>query len=66
MCYSITDRESFEWAVDAVEAIRQRSEAALILVANKSDLVRSRKVGFEGALVNSVSNSDSCLKVSSS
>ena len=50
VCYSITDRESFEYAVEAVQSIRQRSDAALILVANKSDLVRSRKVGFEGIL----------------
>ncbi|KAK2188946.1 hypothetical protein NP493_119g06024 [Ridgeia piscesae] len=45
--YSITDRRSFQKAADLLDAIRSvgDSRVATILVANKSDLVRSRIVG---------------------
>ena len=49
--YSITDRRSFQKAADLLDAIRSvgDSRVATILVANKSDLVRSRIVGEKGA-----------------
>ncbi|ESN99055.1 hypothetical protein HELRODRAFT_67160, partial [Helobdella robusta] len=47
VCYSITDRQSFDFALSLLREFRHRTDTAVILVANKSDLVRSRKVTFE-------------------
>ena len=55
--YSITDRRSFQKAVDVVGAIRQHSKRPtkslnkpILLVANKSDLERARVIAKEGQL----------------
>lgn len=47
--YSITERESFNYAANILQELRRqgRTEAAIILVANKNDLVRSRQVTEE-------------------
>lgn len=51
--YSITDRNSFQNAVQLIKNIRERESAVkrhvpIILVGNKSDLVRKRVVNKEG------------------
>ena len=48
--YSVEDRNSFETAIDRLFEIRQEDgrEVALILVANKTDLVRTRVVHEDG------------------
>ena len=48
--YSVEDRRSFETAIDRLQDIRrERGQlVALILVANKADLVRTRVVHQEG------------------
>ena len=49
--FSITDRGTFQHALEVLYEIRQTeasSDAAVILVANKSDLVRSRQISEEG------------------
>ena len=48
--FSTTDRRSYQKAVDLVFDMRKVSEVttAVILVANKTDLVRSRAVQEEG------------------
>ena len=48
--YSVEDRKSFETAIDRLYEIRQQEarHIALILVANKTDLVRTRVVLEEG------------------
>ena len=49
--YSVTDKETFDEAVDVLYEIRKspdRSNAAIILVANKNDMVRNRDVTIEG------------------
>lgn len=49
--YSITDRSSFESASELriqLRRIRQAENIPIILVGNKSDLVRSREVAVEG------------------
>ena len=54
--YSITDRRSYQKAGDVLTSIRYQAESAstggcsrpIILVANKSDLERSRMIGKEG------------------
>ncbi len=48
--YSVEDRESFEGAVDRLHAIRgdDPRSVAVILVANKMDLVRNRSVQDDG------------------
>lgn len=51
--YSITDRRSFQKSVDLLQEISQHEESqhrAVVLVGNKSDLVRSRTVGEDGKL----------------
>ena len=52
MVYSLTDKTSFETAVDIVDNLRQEvgPEKAVILVANKSDLVRKKTVSSEGII----------------
>ena len=52
VCYSVTDRSSFNFAVDLLDDLKnnQKHDAAVIVVANKSDLVRARRVSFEGNL----------------
>ena len=50
--YSVTDKETFDEAVDVLYEIRKspdRSNAAIILVANKNDMVRNRDVTIEGS-----------------
>ncbi|GBM66851.1 hypothetical protein AVEN_128524-1 [Araneus ventricosus] len=49
--YTITDRSSFEKAVDILFKLRERGctmNKAVILVGNKSDLVRSRAITADG------------------
>ena len=48
--YSVEDRRSFEAAINRLYEIRETTgkHVALILVANKTDLVRSRLVQEEG------------------
>ena len=48
--YSLTDKTSFETAIDILDSLRQEvgPEKAVILTANKSDLVRKRRVSAEG------------------
>lgn len=49
--YSVTDKETFDDAVDVLYDIRKsadRNSAAIILVANKNDMVRNRNVTAEG------------------
>jgi Rad/Gem-related GTP binding protein 1 len=48
--YSITDRRSYQKAVDLMFEMRKVCEisTAVILVANKADLVRARTVTEEG------------------
>ena len=51
MVYSITDRRSFSKAIDLLHDIRRDERLApaiMVLVANKTDLVRSRLVGEQG------------------
>ena len=50
--YSVTDKETFDEAVDVLYEIRKspdRSNTAIILVANKNDMVRNRDVTIEGS-----------------
>ena len=54
--YSITDRTSFQTAVQLIKNIREREIATkrhvpIILVGNKTDLVRKRAVTKEGSLI---------------
>ena len=51
--FSITDRRSFEKADEFVLNIRKEGHTseAIIIVANKSDLVRSRMVAEDGTYV---------------
>ena len=49
--YSITDRSSFESASELrirLRRLRQADDIPIILVGNKSDLVRSRDISIEG------------------
>ena len=48
--YAMNDRSSFQHALEILQDIRKVEDkgAAVILVANKSDLVRKRKVNSEG------------------
>lgn len=49
--YSVTDRSSFDAAAElriTLRRIRQAENLPIILVGNKSDLVRSREVAVEG------------------
>ena len=52
MVFSITDRRSFQKADDFVYDVRKEGHTseAVIIVANKSDLVRGRLVAEEGSL----------------
>lgn len=62
--YSITDRTSFESASELriqLRRIRQAENIPIILVGNKSDLVRSREVAVEG---NVDSNDNVIIKAS--
>jgi len=50
--FSLTDRQSFRYACDVLRLLRYHSRcdaAAVILVGNKSDLVRARRVTDDGA-----------------
>lgn len=49
--YSVIDHESFDDAVDILHELRKQGllqQNAVILVANKGDIVRLREVGDEG------------------
>ena len=49
--FSVTDRQSFQKAVDLLYSIRNAqgsADLAVILVANKTDLMRSRVVAEQG------------------
>ncbi|CAH1778648.1 unnamed protein product [Owenia fusiformis] len=47
--YSITDRKSYQHAIDLLHEIRMEAglETAIILVGNKSDIVRQRQIAIE-------------------
>ncbi|ESN98662.1 hypothetical protein HELRODRAFT_150050, partial [Helobdella robusta] len=45
--YSIIDRRSYQKAVEILYSIRESNDKPIIVVANKSDLERSRIVGKE-------------------
>lgn len=49
--FSLTDRQSFRYACDVLRLLRHhsRSDAAVMLVGNKSDLVRGRRVSDDEA-----------------
>ncbi|GIY75846.1 GTP-binding protein GEM [Caerostris extrusa] len=50
VAYSVTDRASFEKAVDILFSLRERgitNSKAVILVGNKSDLARTREIAVE-------------------
>ena len=49
--YSVDDKDTFNDAVDVLHEIRkekERNNAAVILVANKQDLVKSRHITAQG------------------
>jgi len=48
--YSITDRQSFDIAVEVLKQLRDEVGAnkAIILVGNKTDLVRKRTISADG------------------
>lgn len=49
--YSVTDKDSFEKASELrvqLRRARQTDDVPIILVGNKSDLVRSREVSLDG------------------
>ena len=50
--YSVADRKSFEKAVDIMYDLRKCliTQRAIILVANKTDIVRTRQVTHEGKM----------------
>lgn len=53
--YAVTDRSSFEKAVDILFTLKERGATiskAVILVGNKSDLARTREVHMEGKDIN--------------
>jgi len=51
--FSLTDRQSFRYAGDILRLLRHhsRTDATVILVGNKSDLVRRRRVNDDGRLL---------------
>jgi GTPase SAR1 family protein len=51
--YSVTDRQSFEIAIDILNNLVyfEKTESPIILVGNKSDLVRKRSISREGNLI---------------
>ena len=50
--YSITDKTSFQTAIDLLKSVRMsENNRPMILVGNKSDLVRKRAVNREGKLI---------------
>ena len=49
ICYSITDRRSFEEALEykkLIDRVRNRDDIPVVLVGNKCDLENSRKVSL--------------------
>ena len=66
MVYSITDRQSFQAAIQLIKNIREKELSndqtpikryiPIILVGNKSDLVRKRAVTKESKLTTFLSN----------
>jgi len=61
--FSLTDRQSFRYACDVLRLLRHhsRTDAAVILVGNKSDLVRGRRVTDDGLQTISISLTLFCL-----
>jgi len=55
--FSLTDSQSFRYACDVLRLLKHhsRTDAAVILVGNKSDLVRGRRVSDDGLSLISVS-----------
>jgi len=57
--YSVTDRSSFRYAQSCLQELRPAKRLnAVILVANKSDVVRNRVVSTAGTLATSVHSRD--------
>ncbi len=48
--YAVSDRESFDDAVEILHELKKdkQQDEAVVLVANKSDMVRNREVREEG------------------
>ena len=49
--YSVTDRDSFDEAVESLHELKKKGllgKTAIILVANKGDIVRTKEVEEEG------------------
>ena len=62
ICYSVTDRHSFQEAVEyrkLITKVRASEDIPLVLVGNKFDLQHQRKVSRK--ILESVSYGDSCL-----
>ena len=57
LIYSVTDRNSYDYVVNAINDIQRNekySSTAVILVANKTDLVRKRQVADRGITAHDV------------
>ncbi len=54
--YSISDKASFNIAIDLLKCVRfsERHDQPMILVGNKSDLVRKRSISRDGMLQESM------------
>lgn len=49
ICYSITDRRSFEEAItykNLIDRVRNREDIPIVIVGNKCDLEHMRKVSY--------------------
>lgn len=56
--YSVTDRQSFEIAIDILNNLVyfEKTELPIILVGNKSDLVRKRSIARDGNFIQMLFN----------
>jgi GTPase SAR1 family protein len=64
ICYSVTDRHSFQEAVEyrkLITRVRASEDIPLVLVGNKFDLQHQRKVHIKKNIFVSISSGDSYL-----